>query len=56
MTEAEKRRAIDLALVAMDKQFGKGAVLRLGADNALQKAKQNKTARPAVFPDASPEA
>ncbi len=35
MTEAEKRRAIDLALVAMDKQFGKGAVLRLGADNAV---------------------
>ena len=35
MTEAEKRRAIDLALVAMDKQFGKGAVLRLGSDNAV---------------------
>jgi recombination protein RecA len=35
MTEAEKRKAIDLALVAMDKQFGKGAVLRLGADNAM---------------------
>src|ERR1700759_2614771 len=33
MTEAEKRKAIDLALVAMDKQFGKGAVLRLGANN-----------------------
>jgi recombination protein RecA len=35
MTEAEKRRAIDQALVAMDKQFGKGAVLRLGANNAM---------------------
>jgi recombination protein RecA len=35
MTEVEKRRAIDLALVAMDKQFGKGAVLRLGADNVV---------------------
>jgi recombination protein RecA len=35
MTETEKRRAIDLALAAMDKQFGKGAVLRLGADNAV---------------------
>ena len=35
MTEAEKRKAIDLALVAMDKQFGRGAVLRLGADNAV---------------------
>src|SRR5580693_5675658 len=34
VTEAEKRKAIDLALVAMDKQFGKGAVLRLGANNA----------------------
>jgi recombination protein RecA len=35
MTESEKRKAIDLALVAMDKQFGKGTVLRLGADNTL---------------------
>src|SRR6202161_1439531 len=35
MTEAEKRRAIDLALVAMDKQFGKGTVLRLGANNVV---------------------
>src|SRR5947209_11511791 len=35
MTEAEKRKAIDLALVAMDKQFGRGTVLRLGSDNAL---------------------
>jgi recombination protein RecA len=35
MTEAEKRKAIDLALVAMDKQFGKGTVLRLGANNAV---------------------
>src|ERR1700680_4979957 len=35
MTETEKRRAIDLALVAMDKQFGKGTVLRLGADNVV---------------------
>jgi recombination protein RecA len=33
MTEAEKRKTIDLALAAMDKQFGKGAVLRLGANN-----------------------
>ncbi|MDE3198640.1 MAG: recombinase RecA, partial [Acidobacteriota bacterium] len=33
MTEAEKRKAIDLALVAMDKQFGRGTVLRLGSDN-----------------------
>jgi recombination protein RecA len=35
MTELEKRKAIDLALVAMDKQFGKGAVLRLGANNVV---------------------
>ncbi|MGD1072543.1 MAG: recombinase RecA [Bryobacteraceae bacterium] len=35
MTEAEKRKAIDLALLAMDKQFGKGTVLRLGADNVV---------------------
>ena len=35
MTELEKRKVIDLALVAMDKQFGRGTVLRLGADNAV---------------------
>jgi len=35
MTEAEKRKAIDIALAAMDKQFGRGAVLRLGANNVL---------------------
>ena len=35
MTELEKRKAIDLALLAMDKQFGRGTVLRLGADNAV---------------------
>jgi recombination protein RecA len=35
MTEQEKRKAIDLALLAMDKQFGRGAVLRLGANNVV---------------------
>jgi diguanylate cyclase (GGDEF)-like protein/PAS domain S-box-containing protein len=31
-------------------------ILRLGADNALLKAKENRTLRPAVFPDVSPGA
>ncbi len=35
MTELERRKAIDLALLAMDKQFGRGTVLRLGSDNAV---------------------
>jgi len=35
MTEVERRKAIDQALMALDKQFGKGTVLRLGADNAV---------------------
>ena len=35
MNELEKRKAIDLALLAMDKQFGRGAVLRLGANNVV---------------------
>jgi diguanylate cyclase (GGDEF)-like protein/PAS domain S-box-containing protein len=30
-------------------------ILRLGADNALQKAKQNRTATPPAFPDAPPK-
>ncbi len=35
MTDTERRKVIDMALLAMDKQFGKGTVLRLGADNAV---------------------
>ena len=35
MDEKERRRAIDLALVQMDKQFGKGSVLRLGSRNIV---------------------
>ena len=31
MDEQEKRRAIDVALVQMEKQFGKGSILRLGS-------------------------
>src|SRR5438094_10446316 len=29
---AERTKAIDLALAAIDKQFGKGAIMRLGKD------------------------
>lgn len=36
MLEQERRKAIDLALVQMDKQFGKGAVLRLGSAPVAQ--------------------
>ncbi|MCU1257647.1 MAG: recA protein [Bryobacterales bacterium] len=35
MDEREKRKAIDLALAQMDKQFGKGAVLRLGSSTVV---------------------
>src|SRR3977135_2789264 len=31
MNEQERRRTIDLALVNMEKQFGKGTILRLGS-------------------------
>jgi recombination protein RecA len=33
--EKERRRAIELTLAQMDKQFGKGAVLRLGSRNII---------------------
>jgi recombination protein RecA len=36
MLEQERRKAIDLALIQMDKQFGKGAVLRLGSEPAAR--------------------
>jgi recombination protein RecA len=36
LDKRERQRAIDLALLQMDKQFGKGAVLRLGAGPIAQ--------------------
>src|SRR6266568_4082531 len=35
MNEQEKRRTIDLALVQMEKQFGRGTILRLGSRAVL---------------------
>ncbi|MCC6858652.1 MAG: recombinase RecA [Bryobacterales bacterium] len=35
MDERERRRAIDLALCQMEKQFGKGSVLRLGSQTVV---------------------
>ncbi len=35
MDEHQRRRAIDLALVQMEKQFGKGSILRLGSHNVV---------------------
>src|SRR3954449_12600664 len=35
MTEQDRRRTIDQALVQMEKQFGKGAILRLGSKAVL---------------------
>ncbi len=35
MDSNDRQRAIDQALVQMDKQFGKGTVLRLGSRNVL---------------------
>ena len=32
---SEKTRAIDLALTQIEKQFGKGSIMRLGAKDAL---------------------
>src|SRR5260370_41955572 len=35
MNDQERRRTIDLALVQMEKQFGKGAILRLGSKTVV---------------------
>src|SRR2546426_10144760 len=35
MNEQERRRTIDVALVQMEKQFGKGTILRLGSKAVL---------------------
>ena len=34
-TEVEKDRAIDLAVSQIEKQFGKGSIMRLGAESVL---------------------
>ncbi|MBR6337847.1 MAG: recombinase RecA, partial [Ruminococcus sp.] len=33
--EAEKKKALDTAITAIEKQFGKGAIMRLGEDKAM---------------------
>ena len=33
--EAEKKKALDTAIAAIEKQFGKGAIMRLGEDKAM---------------------
>ncbi|MBU0517294.1 MAG: DNA recombination/repair protein RecA, partial [Proteobacteria bacterium] len=33
--KAERERAIELAVTAIERQFGKGSIMRLGADEAL---------------------
>ncbi len=35
MANAEKEKAIELAVSAIEKQFGKGSVMRLGVDEPL---------------------
>jgi recombination protein RecA len=35
LSDAERQKAIEAALVQMDKQFGRGAVLRLGSNNVI---------------------
>ena len=32
VTDANKQKALDLALQSIEKQFGKGAIMKLGAD------------------------
>ncbi|MBR1383117.1 MAG: DNA recombination/repair protein RecA, partial [Ruminococcus sp.] len=33
--EAEKKKALETAISAIEKQFGKGAIMRLGEDKAM---------------------
>ncbi|OUR93088.1 recombinase RecA [Halobacteriovorax marinus] len=37
MTDANKTKALDLALATIEKQFGKGAIMKLDADKKLEK-------------------
>ena len=34
--ESEKQKALDSALAQIERQFGKGSIMRLGADNPVQ--------------------
>ncbi|MBI4208958.1 MAG: recombinase RecA [Deltaproteobacteria bacterium] len=38
--EVNRKKAIDLAVIAIEKQFGKGAIMRLGAEEAAQQGIQ----------------
>ena len=36
----EKQKALDSALAQIERQFGKGSIMKLGADNPVQEIKQ----------------
>lgn len=47
-TEKAKTKAIDLAISQIDKQFGKGSIMRLGADRPIQKIDSISTGSPSL--------
>ena len=41
--ESEKQKALDSALAQIERQFGKGSIMRLGADNPVQEIESTST-------------
>jgi len=40
---AEKQKALDSALAQIERQFGKGSIMRLGGENAIQEIEATST-------------
>ena len=40
---ADKQKALDSALSQIERQFGKGSIMKLGGDNAIQDIKSSST-------------
>ena len=42
-TSADKQKALDSALAQIERQFGKGSIMKLGGDNAIQEIEASST-------------
>ncbi len=41
--DSDKQKALDSALAQIERQFGKGSIMRLGAENAVQQIESTST-------------
>jgi hypothetical protein len=46
-TSADKQKALDSALAQIERQFGKGSIMKLGGDNAMRISRRPRRVRSA---------